>query len=541
MAQIPKGYKPVQGTERAPVPGAKKLGPAEPNEQLTVSIRVRRRPDAPPLPSANDWKSVPQARFSREEFAARFGASEDDLQRVEEFARSKKLQVVEANIARRTVVVSGTVQQMNSAFGVELAKYDSPRGTYRGREGPVHLPVDLVDIVEGVFGLDNRRMAQRFGGSPGPSSVTPRQVGALYNFPQSVSAASQTIGLLEFGSGFDVSDIEMYFGNEGLITPSLVAVSVDGTSNSPDGGAEVTLDIEVSGSIAQGANIAVYFAPFTEQGWVDIVTTAIYGTGLPAGWAAPSAISISWGWAELESTGNLSWTVSAVNAVDDAFQEAAMLGITIFAATGDNGTDCGIGDGKAHVTFPSSSPWVTACGGTSIQNLSGSSFTEATWNDDGVTGGGISDIFPLPEWQIGAGVPGSINDGHFGRGTPDIAGQADGYNIFLEGSWLGPVVGTSEVSPLYAGLTALMNAAMADTVGYLNPFLYQLGILSRQGATSGIFRDIADGGSNADSGAPGYHSVPGWDACTGWGSVHGAALLNAIETYLFMMILPAIQ
>lgn len=545
MAQTPKGFRPVEGTERTPRPGARKLGPADPNEQLTVSIRVRRRPDAPALPTFNDFKpAVPPPRFSRQDFAAKFGASEDDLRRIEEFARSKSLQVVESNVARRTVVVSGTVKQMNSAFGVELAKYESPHGAYRGREGPVHLPHDVADIVEGVFGLDNRRMAERLGGGPpGPSPVTPRQVAVLYNFPLNVNASSQTIGVLEFGGGFDPTDIQQYFLNEGLTTPNLAAVEMDGASNSPGSDSEsgeVAMDIEVAGAVAQGANIAVYFAPFTEQGWIDIVTTAIHGAGLPSGWAAPSVISISWGYAELQSAGSLAWTQAAVNAVDQTFQDAAMLGVTIFAATGDNGTDCGIGDNRAHVTFPSSDPWVTACGGTSIQNVNGLSFTEATWNDNGVTGGGISDIFPLPDWQVGAGVPGSANDGHAGRGTPDIAGQADGYNIFYDGSWDGPVPGTSETSPLYAGLAAVMNAVMGDTVGYLNPILYQLGIVGGVGAGS-IFRDIADGGSNAESGAPGYTSVAGWDACTGWGSVDGSNLLNAIETYLFAMILPSLH
>jgi kumamolisin len=364
----------------------------------------------------------------------------------------------------------------------------------------------------------------------------------LYNFPLDANATGQTIGLLEFGGGYDPTDIEQYFLNEGLATPTLTTVLVDGASNSPgsdDESGEVAMDIEVSGAVAQGANIAVYFAPFTEQGWVDIVTTAIYGTGLPSDWAPPSVISISWGWAELESNG-VSWTVSAVDAVDQTFQEAAMLGVTVFAATGDSGSDCNIGDNKAHVNFPPSDPWITSCGGTSIRNVNGLSFTEATWNDNGVPGGGISDIFPLPDWQVGAGVPGSVNDGHSGRGIPDIAGQADGYNIFFDGSWDGPVPGTSETAPLYAGLAALMNAAMGDNVGYLNPILYQIGVLSGTGAGQ-VFRDIADGGSNAYNGAPGYTSVAGWDACTGWGSVDGSVLLNAIETYLLAMILPSIQ
>ncbi len=544
MAKIPPHYRPVKGTERTPVRGARKIGPADPNEVLTVSVRLRRRMDAPPVPTLKDWagSAVTPARVSRQEFAAKYGASEADLNLVAEFARAQGLKVVESSAARRTVVLSGTVEQMSRAFGVDLAKYESPTQTYRGREGAVHLPADLADVVEGVFGLDNRRMAKRAGNGSGPASVTPRQVAELYNFPLSVSAAGQTIGILEFGGGYRTdkngvaTDIQAYFANQGLTAPNLASIGVDGTSNSPGSGddIEVVLDIEVAGSVAQGANLAVYFAPFTEQGWVDIVTTAILGDNLPADWAAPSVISISWAWTELEPfDSSFAWTQAAINAVDQTFQEAAMLGVTVFAASGDNGSDCQIGDGKAHVYYPSSDPWITCCGGTSIQNVNGNSFTEVTWNDNGVTGGGISDVFPVPDWQLFAGVPGSVNDGHSGRGIPDIAGHADGYQIFLDGSMQGPVGGTSETAPLYAGMMALINASLGDSVGFLNPILYQVG-------GSDVFRDIADGGSNAESGAPGYTAGQGWDACTGWGSVDGSALLNAIETYLFTMILPAV-
>jgi len=535
MAQIPPTHRAVTGTERVPVPGANRVGAADPKEKLTVSIRVRRREDAPPIPDLKDYPpSSPRKRFSREEFAAKFGASQGDLDRVAEFGRSYGLQVVESSIARRTIVLSGTVEQMNRAFAVDLGRYESPRGSYRGREGAVHLPKELDGIVEGVFGLDNRQMAKRVSGG-GPYSLAPRQVAELYQFPLNVDASGQTIGLLEFGGGYNASDIQTYFGNQGLSAPPLASVGVDGATNSPgdEADVEVALDIEVAGAIAQGAAIVVYFAPFTEQGWVDIVSTAIMGENLLPDWKAPSVISISWGWGELESLGSFAWTQAAINAVDQTFQEAAMLGTTVFVASGDNGSDCQVGDGRAHVYYPASDPWITCCGGTTIQDIIGDAFSESTWNDDGVTGGGISDIFPVPYWQLWANVPVSINDGHSGRGIPDIAGYADGYEIYVDGSSVGQVAGTSETAPLYAGLMALINAAVADSVGYINPILYNLNL-------DRVFRDISDGGSNAESGAPGYTSVQGWDACTGWGSVNGSALLNAIETALFAMILPTL-
>ncbi len=213
---------------------------------------------------------------------------------------------------------------------------------------------------------------------------------------------------------------------------------------------------------------------------------------MPAGWSMPSVISISWAWAELETADSISftWSQAAIDAVSAAFQEAAALGITVFAASGDQGAECQIDDNQAHCYYPATDPWVTCCGGTSIENVSGSSFKEVTWNDFGVTGGGISDVFPLPGWQVGKGIPPSLNaGGRIGRGIPDIAGYANGYNIVLKGDVLYGIAGTSETAPLYAGLIAVINSTIGYPVGYLNPILYGVG-------RSAIV-DINDGGSNS--------------------------------------------
>jgi hypothetical protein len=417
---------------------------------------------------------------------------------------------------------------MSRAFAVELGRYESPTQKYRGREGYIHLPSDLVEVVEGVFGLDNRRMARPLhvrASKPAQllTPLTPPQVASLYDFPGG-NASGQTIGLLEFGGGYAPSDIQAFFSGLGLTTPTLTAVSVDGATNSPgidsNADTEVALDIDVAGSAAPGANIAVYFAPWTEQGWVDAVTTAVTDAT-----NKPTVLSISWGWAELQAILGLTWSQAAINAVSATFQEAMMLGVTVLAASGDSGSDCQIGDGKAHVLYPASDPWVTACGGTSVDNVSGSSFTQATWNDNGATGGGISDVFvPAPAFQSWANLPSSVNDGHNGRGIPDVAGNADpnsGYTLVLYGAPAGPIGGTSAVAPLFAGLVALLNANLGEPVGYLNWNLYAF-------AGPYVYQDISDGQSNAYNGAPGYSSGPGWDACTGFGSIDGNALLTAL-------------
>jgi len=476
--------------------------------------------------------------FSREQFENNFGASQEDLEKVAEYARSRGLQVSEMDAARRWVIARGTAAQMQAAFGVQLNVYARGDEQWRGRKGQVHVPAELEGVIIGVFGLDNRKVGGRNVSAPAAiGNLSPADVARLYNFPAGVTGAGQTIGILEMGGGYRQSDVADYFRSLGMAAPTLVDVSIDGATNSPgdDGAdAEVLLDICVAGAVAPGAQIAVYFAPQSLQGWVDAITKAIHpGAGDPT----PSVLSISW----YVTNGDDADTLRAegiptaeIDEISAAFQDAMLLGKqgpAIFVASGDTGSDSKRGDGKAHVQYPASDPWVTCCGGTAISNVSGNSFDETTWNDvwqgePGATGGGVSYYFDPPAWQSGARVPVSANgDGRRGRGIPDIAGNASpnsGYLMSLNGTQF-PGAGTSAVAPLYAGLGALLNAALGGRTGFLNERLYALGAASR------VFRDVNDGGTNALNGAPGYSSGAGWDACTGWGSINGTALLQALR------------
>ena len=548
MPNVPNDYRALEGSERQMRAGARRIASADPNEIFTVSVRVRRRPDAPPLPDLAALSLAPLGErkyLSREDFAKEYGASEADLDAIEEFARANGLEVVEVSIPRRTVVLKGTVAQMSKAFAVDLAMYETAEEKYRGREGTVYVPANIADIVEGVFGLDNRKMAKPNISSkkkvtPGGSGhttvpLTPPQVAELYGFPTPPQDFNQTIGIFEFGGGYWFSDVQLFYQSVNLPAPSITPIGVDGQTNAPellDTNTEETLiDINVAGSAAPGAKLAVYFAPWTQQGWHDVVTTAIHDTT-----NQPSVISISWGYAENQTGQGLDWSLDAIKAVNATFQEATAMGVTILVASGDDGSNCGIDDGKAHVEYPASDPYVTCVGGTRISNVSGSNFTETTWSNDGVTGGGISDIFypphfPLPPWQYWVTIPGSVNDGHIARGIPDIAGYADpGYELFEDGTKLGPVPGTSLAAPLYAALVALINARIGTQLGWLNPQLY---LLAREAATyAEVFRDIKDGLSNAAVGAPGYTAGPGWDACTGLGIVNSTSLLRTLTATL---------
>ncbi len=262
--------------------------------------------------------------------------------------------------------------------------------------------------------------------------------------------------------------------------------------NSADG--EVLLDIEVVGSVAPGATIVVYFAPNTSQGFQDALTTAIHDTT-----NSPSVISISWGGAE--ST----WTGQSMTAFDSAAQDAAALGVTICAASGDNGSGDGVTDGKNHVDFPASSPHLLACGGTSLQSANGTIQSETVWNDGpqgGASGGGFSAQFPLPARQSTAGIKPPSGGG---RGVPDVSpGDADpgtGYKVLVDGQSM-VIGGTSAVAPLWSGLIALLNQKLGKPLGFIQPTLYALK------SSTGAFHDITQGSNGA------FAAGPGWDAAS---------------------------
>lgn len=502
----------LKGSERKPMPDARRIAPSDPNQQMEVSVIVRRRN---PLKLGEVGTNI----MSHDEFAKTYGADPADIERVHQFAAQHGLRVVPQNdeIARRTVKLSGTVADLQNAFSVQLHEYDCPQGKYRGREGAIQIPQDYAGIIEAVLGLDNRPQAKahfrllnrntQAVASAASVSYTPVQVAQLYNFPTDANGSGQTIAIIELGGGYSASDIQSYFQQLGIAPPKVTSVSVDGGKNQPtnpnSADAEVLLDIEVSGAVAPAANIVVYFAPNTDQGFLDALTQAIHDTA-----NNPCVVSISWGGSEN------SWTPQAITAFDDAAQSAAALGVSITAACGDNGSSDGSSDGSNQVDFPSSSPHILACGGTTLQSSNGKITSETVWNDGaqgGATGGGFSTAFPLPTWQ-------NIRK-QSGRGVPDVAGDADpntGYNVLVDGQQA-VIGGTSAVAPLWAGLIALLNQRLGSRVGFLNPNLYSLT------AASKAFHDITSGNNGS------YKAAPGWDPTTGLGTPDGANLAAALS------------
>jgi kumamolisin len=513
----------VKGSEPPARFAAKAIGPASQNELITVTVKVRSKADESAHSAALEEG---REAVHRDAFAATYGADPAALKRVEDYAKGQGLTVVESSAAKRRVVLHGKVADFESAFGVTLERFEHPGGTFRSHSSPVHVPEHLGGDVEAVLGLSNRPVAKPHfqyqrkmpvtarglrAATAGP--LSPLDVARLYNFPTGLDGAGQSIAIIELGGGFILEDLRTYFSGIGIApAPEVVDVGVLGANNTPgdDADGEVMLDIEVAGAIAPKAKIVVSFAPNTDQGFVQAITNAAHDTE-----NKPSVISISWGGPES------AWRRSAVNAMNNALRDAVLLGVTVTVAAGDNGSDDGVGDRQSHVDFPASSPFALACGGTRLVGDGATISSETVWDDgpSSATGGGVSDLFPVPSYQSGANVPTSVSTPGFrGRGVPDVSGDADpvtGYNVRVDGRDT-VVGGTSAVAPLWAGLIALLNQSLGKPVGFLNPLLY--GSVAGKGA----FRDITEG----DNGA--FSAGPGWDACTGLGSPDGAKILAAL-------------
>jgi kumamolisin len=143
----------VPGTE-PPLTSTEVIGEVEPGTRLEVSVLVRpRQPLKEPIGE--------QPIMSREEFAASYGADADDLARIEAFARTHGLRVVESSEARRHIALRGTAAAFGEAFGIRIRRYRDASGrTFRAPDGPTSVPTELAGIVQGVYGFDDRPAAR---------------------------------------------------------------------------------------------------------------------------------------------------------------------------------------------------------------------------------------------------------------------------------------------------------------------------------------------------------------------------------------------
>jgi hypothetical protein len=330
-----------------------------------------------------------------------------------------------------------------------------------------------------------------------------------------------------------------------------------------NGVSETQMDICISATAsaassgAAGAAVAVYLSTGDEVGWVDMINRAVHPDpdDFPAGEGVspPAVLSTSFSICRGDDPAALaasSVSQNLIAAVHAALQDAAIQGLTVCASSGDYGSSGGFGDMQAHVEYPASDPWVLAVGGTTLGGNTPTSpppWVEFVWNDAseqsawwGTTGGGVSDLFEIPSYQLGVNVPNSVNGTAFpGRGVPDVAANASHNSGYLGLYYLGSTgnfslygCGTSAAAPLWAGLIALLNANLGCPVGFLNPMLYALGSSVCNPIDPSLPALTGCPVDNGNDNVPGYPAHGGWDACTGWGSPNGTAILNALQAAL---------
>lgn len=529
------------GTPVGPAPPVPRTVTVVLNPLMSQSEIAQRLADlAMQLPRERQYLTDP-------EFTQLCGADPGAVETVKSFAASNGLQVEFADVTRRSVVLTGSLAAIQSAFKVTLQQFSGPvvmpgvvmpgavpPQQYVSHTGPVSLPAPLIPIVETVLGLDDQPPVHDIVMPPEPGMVfvSPGDVAQRYNFPAG-RASGQKIGIILPGCGLEMTAVQQHFVENGLPAPNVNLQTVFNGVNRPCTQQDVAtvlailsgkklatgqpgnfaagmntiesnMDAILAASFAPGATVVVYAAPNDDQGGFHALSQASTD---PDG---PSVISCSWSRHE-----NL-YSPSVIQAYTTVFQLAALRGVTICFSSGDDGDGTLWGQSTTPVVhYPSSSPYVLACGGTSLL-APVPTFTEVSWNEQAgqmtmASGGGYSASQPQPAWQTGKCPQAQ------GRGVPDVSGKADvngGYQMKASGIVF-TMGGTSASAPMWAAMAALMNQTLGVNVGFFAPLLYT-------DAFSAVCRQMTASNNGK------YQVTPGWNPVTGWGSPNCAAILSAL-------------
>jgi hypothetical protein len=553
------GLAVVPGTAIRQVARAEVVGHVDGRQQLDVVVTLKPR-NADVLADLAA-RSSGRAPLSARQIQALFLPTKGDIAAVRSYLAAQGVRFRSAK--GLTLSFTGDAASAERAFGVHLNRYREARGrAFRSSDGPLRLPKPLAGRVAAVDGLDTFAR-YRPAVELSPSAVTPTPTCAssstgptaykgahggylpadlaaagAYDFEPLLDAGAdgdgEAIAFVEY-SYYLSSNVTKFKNCFGLTTPITNKYVGDQTFDLTDQ-PEVVLDLQVALGAAPHLGAAyVYMAKNT-------VSMATMLNQIVADQAATNVhvISISWGLCEQLLP------PSELSAVNSALQLAAVAGISVFSASGDFGSsDCYPYAGGAAVDDPSSQPFATAVGGTTLDLSSGRS--EVVWNggsDGGSGGGGLSMLWGMPSWQSSANVVGSDSSGDpcglsggYCRQVPDVALNADpqtGYIIYCTwpssvcSGWL-KVGGTSAAAPLLAGITADANeyslANGGQRLGFASPLLYD-----RFANASPMFVDI-DTGTNDILSLGKYSAGAGYDMATGLGSIDGLQFAQELAAY----------
>jgi len=482
-----------------------------------------------------------------EQFADRFGLSNNDIAKLTSWLRSQGLTVHDVARGRVWITFSGDAGDIERAFRTEIHRYRVDGKDHYANTTLPSIPAAFAGVIGGIQGLDDfgltplymkARTTPDFN-SGGYHFLAPDDIATIYDIAPLYSAGVDGTGqkvVVVGETDVDITDIETFRKQYNLPPndPQTVLYGTDpGTTDSL---IEADLDLEWSGAVARNATVIYVYSQ-------SVFTSAQYAVDQNL---AP-VITFSYGGCEYDE----------MPAFRSVAQQASAQGITWMVASGDWGAatcDITVETPQAakgpSVSFPASFPEVTAVGGTEFSEGTGDYWSasnsangasalswipEIAWNDSAernalaASGGGASAVYPKPVWQTGPGVPTDS-----ARDLPDVAFSAspdhDGYEIYSGGEWQ-VIGGTSVASPVFAGMVALLNQHLGQSgLGNINSMLYQMAQ-----STADVFHDVTAGNNMVPcvqgslgcvNGMLGYSAGPGYDLVTGLGSVDAANLLN---------------
>jgi subtilase family serine protease len=538
------------------------LSALDPAKQISVVLSLPLRDSqgaANLVKHISDPKDPLYGQFiSPEQFAARFGANEADDVALKDWASANGLQITQESVARTLLTVRGTVDQFQTLFKTQINNYRSRDGKefYSASIEPT-IPSAISSRVSGVIGLNGSaqyaplaKVYKTFGENPVTSADRTDTAGGTgpggayaasdlrtaYTVPAFGGAVPQTVAVFEQG-GFYRSDVDKYLDRMSLPHRPVTFVPVngyDGSVDDPGVELEAVLDIDmVIGINPDVKEVLVY-----EDGTDNFNVALLDALDQVATDNKAQTLSISYGLDEVQEG------QSAMEAENTALTQLAAQGITVLVSAGDQGaygrTGTNYSPAQLNVSDPSSQPYVTSVGGTTLYTYANELYLgEEVWNDlgvgDGATGGGVSAYWSIPSYQFSY-RPG-INGGSITmRNVPDVAAVGDpltGVAVYskINGGWI-QIGGTSVSAPIWAGYLSILNAGfeytgVAPRLGFFNPTWWLLFVNSYISPL-----DIIDG-SNGNAnlfGTAGYNAGPGYDNCTGWGSLWGAGLAFTLLT-----------
>jgi subtilase family serine protease len=382
----------------------------------------------------------------------------------------------------------------------------------------------------------------------GISCYSPLQYRVAYDlnplYAKGITGAGKTIVIVDsFGSPTIQSDLNTFDAQWGLPNTTVDVQKFgdvppfDPTDSTMIGWAEeTTLDVEYAHSIAPGAKIVLAETPVAETEGVTGLPEMMNAEQSLINQGVGDVITQSFGATENTFPGFDQGNFKSLLDLRYAFKDAAAHHVTVLASSGDDGATNAMLDGTTLYTmpvnsWPSSDPLVTSVGGTQLKlDDQGNRLSpDVVWNDGyGAGGGGLSQIFSRPLYQIG--VTGVVDHK---RGTPDISMSAavDGgawvYYTFGTNPGWHIFGGTSEASPIFSGIVALADQYAHHDLGLINPALYTLGALSRVGVPGTGIVDVTSG-NNSFGGVTGYSAAKGYDLASGWGTVDAAKFVPAL-------------